>query len=399
MATQQCRIGFMSMALLGALALGGCGGGSVSGDRTEIESYYLNDSKGIEEAEIAQKSIRSTMENGGYTRIKSFTFTPKKGGVFVLFSGNRGEALVLYGLEDPSHPQEEYTIVSTNSDETISNVKMLGNGKMHYTLNHDGNSQVIKYDYFHKKVISSDGNDTSIDHDDHFPSKEELKTIIQNRTLGDTIVKEIILTPKKGGMFVYTDSMEARSIKLYGLENPWDPQFEDYIVTSDKPGAAQYAHIHVIKSGTLQYDEIYYRNGTKHIDTVQYDYFNKREISRKSNETQTHNPKSTFMRYLKGKYSRARLHIERFEKLTGNQYLVIYTLDNRGGDGHKITGVYNIDTSVTPEKRVANENLDGGPGDYATNLRINREEGYIKYHYHSGFADPTIDEERVYWYD
>ncbi len=395
MATQQYRIGFLSMALIGTLALSGCGGNTVSAERIAVKSYYQVDPQGAQEADIAQKSIRSALVSGRFNAIKSFTFTPKRGGVFVLFSGDNGEALVLYGLEDPSHPQEEYTVVSTNYGETISDIKMLGNGKMRYTLNSDGNSQVVTYDYFHKKVIE----DGSSDNHNHFPSRDELKSIIQNRTLGDTIVKEIILTPKKGGMFVYTDSMEARSIKLYGLENPWDPQFEDYIVTSDKPGAAQYEHIQVIKPGILQYNEIYRRDGIKHNDTVQYDYFNKREISRKGNETKTHNPKSTFMSYLKSKYSRANLHIERFEKLTGNQYLVIFTLGYRGGDGHKITGVYNIDTSVTPEKRVANENLDGGPGDSATNLRINREEGYIKYHYHSGFADPTIDEERVYWYD
>ncbi len=152
----------LASVLFGTWVLVGCGGNSTPTDTNtsdagaDRENYYVANTAGTKEALLAKKSLKEAFVSGDYQRINSFTFTPKRGGVVVLMSGDHGEALKLYGLEDPSNPKEEYTIASTPFGDTIDHVTMLGSGKISFEKHHaDGTKETVLYNYFDKEELSN----------------------------------------------------------------------------------------------------------------------------------------------------------------------------------------------------------------------------------------------------
>ncbi len=110
-----------------------------------------------------------------------------------------------------------------------------------------------------------------------FPSTDELKGSVQDRyTSKQMSIKELILTPQKGGMFVYATGGGGMTLDLYGLENPNEPKYEGSIYNDVDVYAS---NIKMLGNGIIQYDlKDIYSHGEK--TRVKYDYFDGKIISK-----------------------------------------------------------------------------------------------------------------------
>ncbi len=283
MTIKNFHIGLLSMAVVGALALSGCGNSSISKEREVLDSYYKVNPNGSKEAEIAQRSIRSALVSGRFNTIKSFTFTPKRGGVFVLFGGENEEALVLYGLEDPNNPQEEYTIVSVDPhQESISNrVETLGGGKIRYTIIGHGYTHTVTYDYFHKKVLSSgEGNSNNAKRLilNYLNSHESKAVTIEKFEKIDNLNNGVYLVKYNVAYFDMRFRMEL--FKIEGTRVKKLLRLEDI---KEGPGGIHAHDIHIDRSN----HHISYIQTNSFDDQrvlIQYDYLNEKIINNRSSK-------------------------------------------------------------------------------------------------------------------
>jgi hypothetical protein len=119
------------------------------------------------------------------------------------------------------------------------------------------------------KTIRNDGGS--------FPSNDELKRSVQDRYASKQMsIKEVILTPYKGGMFVYATGGGSMTLDLYGLENPNDPHYEGSIYSDVDIYAS---NIKMLGHGVIQYDlKDIYSHGAK--TRIKYNYFEGKVISR-----------------------------------------------------------------------------------------------------------------------
>jgi uncharacterized protein YcfL len=122
---------------------------SIKGELTQEKAYVLKEPKVL---------IQESLSEG--TKVVESVYTPQKQGMAVLIQSDTGiYSLYLYGLEDPSHPLKEYMITAGAPDDVIEDIKMLGAGKLAYTLysksNASANKLLVTYDYFGKKELSS----------------------------------------------------------------------------------------------------------------------------------------------------------------------------------------------------------------------------------------------------
>ncbi len=235
-------------------------------------------------SEINIDKIKRLIKNklGGYGHSVTVYLTPSKQGAIVADNGFANHYLWLYGLENPNNPIQEHKIDSANNSSSFSDVKFLGNGIITYTKKfRDWDpphlvTQHIKYDYFHKKIISNDtiGND-----DNWFVLRDRVKNELKKTHSQATF--DVYLTPSKHGAIVSVVGDFGSSLELWGLDDPNHPKFE-YIISMDDLGHAKYRDIQMLGNGKISYITKSYvatgSGGNKDVKIV-YDYFNKKRIS------------------------------------------------------------------------------------------------------------------------
>ncbi len=409
MRTNRYKIGFVSTVILGLFTLQGCGDGSKSTKPQIAENHYQQDSIGEQNTHDSGDRTTDAKEkilayiNAHESKPASFDrFTHDN----PFREIDEGIYLVKYTVDD--FDMRFRTALFKVSGESVKELIRLedikeGPGGTHaQNIQIDRNNHRISYiqtnsfDDTRKQIVYDYAQERLIEQNHQgFPQEWELKDALRQTMSSDTTIKEILLTPQKGGVVVHVmNGNGSEGLKLYGLENPWKPQFEYNIIHDSDVSSIRNIVMH--DGGKISFTMT--KNGIQR--EIVYDYFHRRVVSDNGGGGSTENPKSLFQNYFYNRYTHTDgFSIKRFEKLVDHKYLVIFSFGYRGGDGHKVTGVYKIDTSVEAEKILSNENLDGGPGDTTTNIRIDRDEGSIKYHYTNRFSFPEADEERIYWYD
>ncbi len=115
---------------------------SVEGKLEKKKEYQLKDPK-----EIIQQALGDTFQ------VLSFHYTPQKGGALVRVKNATQMKVYLYGMEDPSNPQQEYAIFEGDERDDITDITFLGDGLIRYKHVRSGTTQRVRdvwYNYFPK---------------------------------------------------------------------------------------------------------------------------------------------------------------------------------------------------------------------------------------------------------
>jgi hypothetical protein len=118
-----------------------------------IPAQYLGIAN-VDEAKLA----RLISQDQGNKTVSKLIVTPTKLGAIALIKDIKEESLYLYGLEDLDHPKKGSKIITSNLDEaSISDIQVISNGIMIYTMKKPMSNKATKvtYNYFEHKIISS----------------------------------------------------------------------------------------------------------------------------------------------------------------------------------------------------------------------------------------------------